>query len=75
VRYQTLSDQRRGPVEVILARNTSDPGFRQSLKDDPSTALGGLAVDPSVISSAEVFGYLCRQTCGYLTCRISCVTK
>ena len=74
MRHQTLAYQRRVPVEAVLARITTDADFRQRVKDDPASALNGLAVNPASAAPGEVVGYWCSQTC-VRSCRISCVTK
>ena len=67
--------RRREGVEAILSRIATDPDYRRSLRDDPASAMQGLAIDPSAQAPAEVFGLCKSVTCKARTCRISYVTR
>jgi hypothetical protein len=69
-----MSRERRAGVEAILARIAADPGYRRSLKDDPTAALASLAIDPAAETPAAVFGLCTWETCR-TSCKRSAVTK
>jgi hypothetical protein len=72
---QRAWQRRREGVEAILTRIATDPGYRRNLKDDPATALQGLANEPAAEAPAEVFGLCKSVTCQTRSCRISYVTR
>jgi hypothetical protein len=72
---QMNPEQRRAGVDAVLARIAADPGYRRSLKDDPSAALASLAIDPAAETPAEVFGLCTWETCRRTSCKTTWVTK
>jgi hypothetical protein len=83
---QDAQAQKRAAVEKVLNRIASDPGYRQSLLDDPVAALEvlvGAELDPAEdvagyarpveCPPAQTCSWSCKAggTCGQKSCQIS----